>query len=297
MADFTKATPTPNKTSAKNKEDVLTYYDTCWLNRFAEGHNPKSFAMHFGIFENGESDNDAAKLATNRFLVGSLGISDSSEVNVADLGCGIGGTALFIGKEFPQVKVTGVNISPTQVEVARKLVADNGVDDRVNFIQGDFVNTGLPADSMTHAFAVESLWHASNKSAVFQEAFRLLRSNGKFAVIDYFQTKIVETEEDRKLLHAFNIGWGAYEDGTGPVKSYQFDHEKNMLELGYSNVQTISLLEKVMQGIINSYHKAERKLQEGGLNDNLIRHYEACVALKHLADKGIIGYGIILATK
>lgn len=297
MSNPVKVTITDKKTSERNRADVLTYYDTCWLNRFAEGHNPKSFAMHFGIFENGESDNDAAKLATNRFLVGSLGISNSVDVKVVDLGCGIGGTALFIGKEFPQVRVTGVNISPTQVAVARNLVAENGVDDRVKFIQGDFVNTELPSSSMTHAFAVESLWHASDKSAVFKEAYRLLQPEGKFAVIDYFQTKAVDSEEDRNLLHAFNIGWGAYEEGTGPVKSYEFDHEDNMLNLGYRDVTSVSLLNKVKQGIVNSYHKAERKLAEGGLNDNLIRHYNACIALNHLADKGIIDYGIILATK
>jgi SAM-dependent methyltransferase len=283
--------------SERNKADVLTYYDTCWLNRFADGHNPKSFAMHFGIFENGQADNDAAKNQTNEFLVGALEISDQVGVSIADLGCGIGGTCLHIGRAFPNVKVIGVNISPTQIEVARKLVMDNGVDARVSFVQGDFVNTGLSSSSKTHAFAIESLWHASDKSAVFQEAYRLLRTDGKFAVIDYFQTKVAETEEDRELVHAFNIGWGAYEDGTGPVKTYEFDHEKNMLELGYRNVQTVSLLDKVMQGIVNSYYKAERKLTEGGLKENLVRHYNACIALKHLADRGIIDYGIILATK
>ena len=288
---------TIKQTSARNKEDVMVYYDTCWLNRFAQGHNPESCAMHFGIFENDQTDNDAAKLETNRFLVRSLEISNEAGVSIVDLGCGIGGTCLFVGREFPNATVTGVNISPTQLEVANKLIKTHGIDNRVSFVQGDFMHTGLTPASMTHAFAVESLWHASDKSAVFSEAFRLLKEDGKFAVIDYFQTKEVETEQDKELLHAFNIGWGAYEDGTGPVKSFEYDHEDDMFRIGFKQVQTVSLLEKVMKGIVNSFDKAERKIEEGQLSENLVRHYNACVALKHLADKGIIDYGIILAKK
>ena len=282
-------------TSAKNKKDVLNYYDTCWLNRFADGHNPKSFAMHFGIFQNGETDNDAAKLETNKYLANALDIKADEASVVIDMGCGIGGTCLYLGQSYPKARITGVNISATQLAVAQRLIEENDLSDRVNFTTQDYCNTDLENNLASQAFAVESLWHASDKRAVFKEACRLLQKDGVFVVIDYFQTREVETEEEIRLLREFNIGWGAYEDGTGPVKNFDYNFLSDMKEIGFSTTEFESLLSKVKKGIENSNVKALKNLSDGVESDDLERHYKACVALNILTDRGIVDYGIIKA--
>jgi tocopherol O-methyltransferase len=283
-------------TGSKNREDVLRYYDTCWLNRFQEGHNPKSFAMHFGIFDREGMDNDEAKLETNRFISRQLKLDASERGTVVDLGCGIGGTCLFLAKNFPLLDVTGVNLSLSQLAFAQQLMNENGVASRVTLREDDYCNTGLEGATATHAYAVESLWHATDKGALFAEANRLLKLGGHFLVIDYFQLRPTESAEEEAMLRTFNIGWGAYEPGTGPIAAHAYDHEQDMRSIGFSEVRTESLLASVMPGIVNSYHKALRHL-EGSLTDDLKRHYEACVALKLLADNGLVGYGMVKAVK
>ncbi len=283
-------------TGTKNREDVLRYYDTCWLNRFQEGHNPKSFAMHFGIFDREDADNDEAKLETNRFIAKQLCFDEKEHGTVVDLGCGIGGTCLYMAKNFPVLDVIGVNLSATQLVFAQRLMDENGMKNRVSLREEDYCHTGLQDGAASHAYAVESLWHATDKGALFSEAYRILRPGGHFLVIDYFQLRPTSSPEEQVMLRTFNIGWGAYEPGTGPIAAHAYDHEQDMRSIGFSEVRTASLLASVMPGIVNSYHKAVRNL-EGELTDDLKRHYEACVALKLLTDNGLVGYGMVKAVK
>lgn len=285
-----------DETASKNRNDVLRYYDTCWLNRFRDGHNPRSFAMHFGIFDREDVDNDEAKMETNRFIARQLCLGANEGGRLVDLGCGVGGTCLYMAKNFPFLDVVGVNLSATQLVFAQRLMAENGVGDRVSLREEDYCSTGLTAGVASHAYAVESLWHATDKAALFSEAYRILRPGGHFLVIDYFQLRPTVSAEEEAMLRTFNIGWGAYESGTGPIASHVYDHEQDMRSIGFSEVRTASLLGSVMPGIVNSYHKALRNL-EGELTDDLKRHYEACVALKLLADNGLVGYGMIKAVR
>lgn len=283
-------------TASKNRQDVLRYYDTCWLNRFRDGHNPKSFAMHFGIFDREDADNDEAKLETNRFITRQLCFDEKEHGTVVDLGCGIGGTCLYMAKNFPMLDVIGVNLSATQLVFAQRLMDENGLKNRVSLREEDYCNTGLTNGIASHTYAVESLWHATDKGALFSEAHRILRPGGHFLVIDYFQLRPTASAEEEAMLRTFNIGWGAYEPGTGPIAAHAYDHDREMRSIGFSEVHTASLLHSVMPGIVNSYHKALRNL-EGELTADIQRHYEACVALKLLADRGLVGYGMIKAVK
>lgn len=285
------------KIDSGNIEDVINYYNTCWLNRFADGHNPKSYAMHFGIFREGNTDNDIAKIETNIFLATLLNIPQDKITNLADFGCGVGGTCVFLAEHYPHISVFGINVSQEQIHFARRVAASKQLKGKTEFLLCDYRDTTLERNSMHYVIAVESLWHAENKIAVFAEAFRVLRENGYFAFIDYFQTRAAQTEEEQKLLTEFNNGWGAYIEGTGPVKSFSEDYEAELKQTGFGIVKSESILPLVLRGIENSYEKALKKLRDGLTNVDLIKHYKACVALKILVDKAIIDYRVVIAEK
>lgn len=52
---------------------------------------------------------------------------------VADVGCGLGSTAVLIAQAYPQATVTGSDYHGASIELARKKAADAGVGDRVGF--------------------------------------------------------------------------------------------------------------------------------------------------------------------
>lgn len=59
-------------------------------------------------------------------------------MKVLDVGCGVGGPAREITK-FAACQVTGVNINEYQVQRAARYARKAGMEDQLEFVQGDFM--------------------------------------------------------------------------------------------------------------------------------------------------------------
>ncbi|MBI5501057.1 MAG: methyltransferase [Deltaproteobacteria bacterium] len=76
------------------------------------------------------------------------------EHRVVDLGCGIGTVMLLLAWRLPAARVAGVEAQGVSVELARRSILFNGVEDRCTVLEGDFrecsSRAGLgPADLVT----------------------------------------------------------------------------------------------------------------------------------------------------
>ena len=58
-------------------------------------------------------------------------------MRVAELGCGWGGLALYLARTY-DVHVTAVNISTEQLAIARQRAKDEGLSDRIDFLEQDY---------------------------------------------------------------------------------------------------------------------------------------------------------------
>ncbi len=273
-------------------DEVIKYYNECWLPRFENGHNPMSLAMHMGVFVENNTQNDTAKLYANEFISIHLNIPDNKEISIADFGCGVGGTCLYFAEKFPKAKTKGINISPSQIMFANKIKEEKRIFEQIEYIVTDYSDTKLPAAQFDFVIGVESICHAPNKYTVFKEAFRILKPQGVFAFMDYFEVRNTETAQEEDLLQAFRKGWA--------VGEYIKNYEILLTEAGFKNISAISVLDKVYQGIIHSYYKAKDKMNSNDffeLSLALQNHYKACIALKELVDRKIIEYKIVTATK
>lgn len=63
---------------------------------------------------------------------------------VLDLGCGIGSVVLMCAWHFERALLTGVEAQPVSVDLARRSVWLNGVEDRVEIVEGDLRDVSLP---------------------------------------------------------------------------------------------------------------------------------------------------------
>ena len=68
-------------------------------------------------------------------------INDQLSIRVLDVGTGSGCIAIALKKAHPEWQVTGIDISPEAIAVARENAKRNGVD--VNFIQKDIFSDGI----------------------------------------------------------------------------------------------------------------------------------------------------------
>jgi SAM-dependent methyltransferase len=104
---------------------------------------------------------------------------------VVELGCGTGVVARAVAaREGFSGRVIGIDQSPALIEAARRLAADEGVADRVEFMVGDAQAPGLPDASADAVIAHTLFSHVTDPAAVLAEAGRMLRPSGLVAVFD-----------------------------------------------------------------------------------------------------------------
>jgi SAM-dependent methyltransferase len=121
-------------------------------------------------------------LAANDLLAARGRIGAGSRV--ADFCAGLGGPARY----FAQVlgaDVTGIELTPARVSGAAELTRLVGLQDRVRVLNGDVTNIPLANDSFDVVISQEALLHVPDKGRVLSEAFRVLRSSGRFAFTDW----------------------------------------------------------------------------------------------------------------
>jgi SAM-dependent methyltransferase len=110
----------------------------------------------------------------------------TADSHVLDLGSGLGGPARTLA-ELTRCTVTGVDLTPEFCEVATALSEWTGLSDRTRFLVGDATATGLPDAAGDAALTVHVAMNISDKRALYDEAFRVVRPGGRFVAYDVLQ--------------------------------------------------------------------------------------------------------------
>ena len=172
---------------------VNHYYDL--VTDFYEFGWGESF--HFAPRQRGESFK-ASMLRHQHFLGDRLSLKPGMQV--LDVGCGVGGPMGNLARRYG-AGFTGINNNAYQVERAKVHTRD--VRSLCRFIHGDYMQVPESGGSYDAAFAIESLPHAPDKTAVFREILRVLRPGACFAgyewcVTDGFDPRDAEHQRIRK---------------------------------------------------------------------------------------------------
>jgi cyclopropane-fatty-acyl-phospholipid synthase len=95
-------------------------------------------------FPNGDETLEAAQAAKKRHIAAKLKL-DRPGLTVLDIGCGWGGMALTLARDYG-AEVTGITLSEEQLHEARARATAEGLDDRVSFELMDYRNTNQQFD-------------------------------------------------------------------------------------------------------------------------------------------------------
>ena len=85
----------------------------------------------------------------------------------ADLGCGTGGPGLWVARATGGALI-GIDLSPVALEQARRRAVAFGLSGRSRFQVGDFLATGLPAESVDGVMSIDALHFAPDKAAALR---------------------------------------------------------------------------------------------------------------------------------
>ncbi|MEO8694256.1 MAG: class I SAM-dependent methyltransferase [Acidimicrobiales bacterium] len=188
---------------------ISAHYDVS--NRFYELFLGPSMTYSCAVFEHEDDSLDRAQWSKYDLICRKLDLREGARL--LDIGCGWGGMVLHAARNYG-VQAVGVTISREQYELARKRIADAGLNDRVEIRLQDYrdVHDG-PFDAISSIGMFEHV--GERRLATYMgQAMRLLAPRGRF------------------LNHAITRPHGeARMDPDGFVNRYVFP-DGELLELG-----------------------------------------------------------------
>ncbi len=134
-------------------------------------------SLHFAPLAPHETLEDS-KIRHQRLMIDKLDLKQG--MTVLDVGCGIGGPMRSVVREAG-VRVVGVNINKIQLEKAKRLNAEAGLDHMVDYLSCSFMDMNIiENNTFDRGYAIESTCHATDKQSAFEEIFRVLKPDALF---------------------------------------------------------------------------------------------------------------------
>lgn len=111
-------------------------------------------------------------------------VADTHPSDILDIATGTGDLAITLARAIDGCRVTGVDLSEGMIEVGRRKVAREGLDDRIALQAADALELPFPDasfDAVTVAYGVRNFEHLD---LGYAEMLRVLRPGGMLCVIE-----------------------------------------------------------------------------------------------------------------
>jgi tocopherol O-methyltransferase len=183
--------PRPNE-----KQKIIEHYDIVspyYRSRWGEH-------IHHGYWIHGDESKEEAQVQLVEHLAELAKIKHGSDI--LDIGCGFGASSLYLAKRY-SASVTGITISPVQVEMAIQAAANEQLDAKFLLMDAEAMNFQKQFDVL---WSVESIAHYQNRQKFFASAAKLLKPGGSFAITDWFKKEKLTRAETKKFIYPIEKG-------------------------------------------------------------------------------------------
>jgi erythromycin 3''-O-methyltransferase len=138
--------------------------------------------LNFGYWSEGCAGPDEACRAMADLLADAAGITEGDRV--LDVGFGYADQDIHWLTTRRPALIAGLNVTPAQVEVARRRGSEAGLQDRLDLRVGSATQMPFEAETFDRVVALESAFHFDTRADFFREAARVLRPGGTLATAD-----------------------------------------------------------------------------------------------------------------
>lgn len=269
---------------------IVNYYDTCDIDYRLIWNLDKSYAMHFGYWDEKVKNFPQSLDRENEILAEKAKIK-SSDV-VLDAGCGVGRSSIFLAKKFG-CKVIGITLSKKQAKQATRNAERSGVASNTEFLVMDFENTTFPDEKFDVVWAIESVCHTNSKKKFLEGISRILKPSGRFIIADFFAFKKDYNDNEKDIMQKWLSGWAV--NFLETIENF----EKFLAETRFQKISFLDITDHVMPssrrlytyslpgmffGKIAEFLKIRTKNQTGNI---IAARYQHKALLRNLWEYGI----------
>lgn len=120
-------------------------------------------------------------LETTEEMVNMLDLKPGQKV--LDVGCGIGGSAFYMVKNF-HVDVIALDLSKNMIDIGKERAKEFG-DERVQFLLADVTTAEYTAESFDVIYSRDTILHIKDKESLFRNFLKWLKPGGRLLITDY----------------------------------------------------------------------------------------------------------------
>jgi tocopherol O-methyltransferase len=168
---------------------VSLYYQQLW-----------GIHIHHGYWKTGNESREQATENLIQLLVDKACVPVGA--HVLDVGCGVGGTALWLAKHRT-CSVTGITISTVQVDMAKNNTRD--CTPKPTFLVMD-ANTLQLTQEYRSIFAIEMISHLSRRKEFFAKVARALDAGGTLCLADWVKDTHLTSQQNAQYIDPIEKG-------------------------------------------------------------------------------------------
>lgn len=176
----------------------------------------------------------------------------SPDKKVLEIASGSGGPAIFMVKETG-CHLTGVDINKNGIENAERLALENGLAERMKFIEAD-ASKRLPFsdESFDVIISIDSINHFKDRLETLKECYRLLKKGGQLLYTDAVVITGVLTNEEIAIRSS--LGFFLFVPAG--------ENERLLNEAGFSDVQATNVTDNIVMTSLNWLNARQKRESE-----------------------------------
>jgi sarcosine/dimethylglycine N-methyltransferase len=260
-----------------NSDDADNFYAIIW-----GGED-----IHIGLYDSLEDPIITASRRTVEHMASALSLGPQH--HVLDIGSGYCGAARYLAKTFG-CTVTALNLSEKENQRARELNVKQGLDDKIQVVDGSFENIPVEHDSFDVVWSQDAILHSGHKEKVMQEISRVLKPGGRFIFTDPMQADDCPTGVLQPVLDRIHL------NSLGSFALYrQLAKQYGLKELTIENLtpQLVTHYTRVRQELVKRRDELEGKVSDDYI-DRMIKGLGHWI---NAGDANYLAWGIMLFEK
>jgi cyclopropane fatty-acyl-phospholipid synthase-like methyltransferase len=265
-------------------EAVVAFYDNTTAMEILMGQN-----IHLGCWPENDGDMSLAEAQDRLTDLVAAQCDLHPRARLLDVGCGTGAPARRLARTTG-VSVTGVTLSPRQMEVATARSLQEGLEAFTEFRVADAAALPFADEEFDAAIAIESILHMPEKSRALGEIFRVLRPGAALVIADLTQTPEAVAASTEAVASVLSLAAAPTEDGYRELADRAGFHVEGVLDLG---PQIQASYTQLIQRL--AAHRAEltaaTNAEQAGAIEEVLRLYGAATV------EGTAGYILLTARK